>query len=66
MPDITMCNGDNCPLKETCYRFTATPDEFRQTYFTDAPYNRGECSYHYKNYKINEFKDEEGKINEDK
>ena len=28
-----MCSGQDYPLKETCYRFTATPSEFRQSYF---------------------------------
>jgi hypothetical protein len=37
MPDITMCSGDNCPAKETCYRFTAIPNEWRQSYFMEAP-----------------------------
>ena len=25
MPDISMCEGGDCPKKEQCYRFTATP-----------------------------------------
>ena len=33
-----MCSGQDCPLKETCYRFTATPSEFRQSYFLNIPY----------------------------
>lgn len=37
MPDITMCFGDNCPIKETCYRFTATPSKWRQSYFVETP-----------------------------
>lgn len=37
MADITMCNGDGCPIKQICYRFTATPDENRQSYFVDSP-----------------------------
>jgi hypothetical protein len=32
MPDISMCENISCPLKESCYRYTATPDEYRQTY----------------------------------
>ena len=38
--DITMCSGQDCPLKETCYRFAATPSEFRQSYFLNIPYNK--------------------------
>ena len=42
MPDITMCEGGDCPLKESCYRYTATPSEYRQSYFTEIPYNKEE------------------------
>ena len=31
MPDITMCTG-NCPVKENCYRYMATPNPYGQTY----------------------------------
>ncbi|MBN3947467.1 MAG: hypothetical protein HWQ38_13745 [Nostoc sp. NMS7] len=36
--DITMCPGQNCPLKQNCSRFT---DEIlgRQDFFGEAPYN---------------------------
>jgi len=51
MPDITMCEGQDCPLKESCYRYTATPSEFRQSYFIDPPYNeeKKECDHYWKN-----------------
>lgn len=39
MADITMCEGKNCTLKESCYRFTATPNKYRQSYFTNPPYS---------------------------
>ena len=32
MPDISMCNGQDCPIKEYCYRYTAEPSEFWQTW----------------------------------
>lgn len=50
MPDITMCNGGDCPLKETCYRYKATPSEFLQSYFVEVPYDedKKECTYHWK------------------
>ena len=32
MPDIAMCQNGDCPLREGCYRFTATPDQYRQSY----------------------------------
>lgn len=45
MPDIAMCKGDDCPLKENCYRYKATPDYY-QSYFLHPPYNKEteECS----------------------
>jgi hypothetical protein len=38
MPDISMCPGNDCPLKEECYRHKATPSEY-QSYFVEAPYD---------------------------
>ena len=32
MPDITKCANKTCPLRDTCYRFTATSSSFRQAY----------------------------------
>jgi hypothetical protein len=41
MPDITMCPGGSCPMKENCYRFKAQPSEFRQAWFTNPPWKEG-------------------------
>jgi len=30
--DISMCMNDTCPLRETCYRFKATPEPLYQAY----------------------------------
>ena len=50
MPDISMCNGEGCPRKETCYRFTAKPSEFMQSYFMNAPIKEDdECEYYWPN-----------------
>lgn len=38
MADITMCTGENCPIKKKCYRFTAPVSEFRQSYFFKPPF----------------------------
>lgn len=35
--DGTKCSGNDCPVKETCYRFTAPVSEFRQSYFFNPP-----------------------------
>lgn len=41
-----MCNGTDCPLRHNCYRATAKPNEFRQSYFMELPYNKkkGNCN----------------------
>lgn len=44
MPDITMCTNEECPHKEECYRFKATPSEY-QSYGTFEPDKNGECEY---------------------
>lgn len=53
MPDITMCKGDGCTIKQTCYRYKTTPDEYGQSYFGSAP-SQGvdedgntKCDYYY-------------------
>lgn len=49
MPDISMCKGKHCPLKESCHRYTAKPNEFRQSYFYEPPVNEaGECDLYWK------------------
>jgi len=45
MADITMCRGDDCPLKNNCHRYTANASEYRQSYFVDPPYVDDECDY---------------------
>lgn len=44
MPDIAMCKGDDCPLKEKCYRYLAKPDHY-QSYFMIPPYKDGKCDH---------------------
>ena len=44
MPDITMCEWTDCPMKEECYRYKAKPDE-PQLYFTEPPIEDWECEY---------------------
>ena len=52
MPDITMCSGLNCPLKETCYRFKAIKKVYGQSYFFSPPQKDSECEYYWKIDKI--------------
>lgn len=48
MPDISMCKNDTCPLKNTCYRFIATPNEYVQQY-DDFKYDeKSGCDYYWK------------------
>ena len=46
-PDITMCMGTNCPYKESCYRFTAKPSEYMQSYFMNPPIKDGKCEMYW-------------------
>ena len=47
MPDISMCSGKNCPIALHCYRYTATPSKYGQSY-ADFVYNDG-CKYYWDN-----------------
>jgi len=60
MADITMCKGEGCEVKATCHRFTAEPNEHRQSYFMESPIVNEGCEYYInhnnylkKNYKHN-------------
>jgi hypothetical protein len=37
MPDITMCPGGNCQMRQSCHRYTAEPSS-RQAYFVEPPF----------------------------
>lgn len=50
MVDITLCQAptrgiDDCPLRGSCHRHTATPNELYQAFFVQAPYAEGWCVY---------------------
>lgn len=49
MADITMCKGNNCPLKEKCYRFTANSNNLYQAYFVEEPIKDGKCDMYWDN-----------------
>jgi hypothetical protein len=55
MADITMCEGKECRLKETCYRYLASVNPYRQTFFTEVPYDKeiNKCEYYWEFYKPN-------------
>ena len=44
MPDIAMCKGDECPVKENCWRYMAPADRW-QSYFGTPPFNEDGCEY---------------------
>lgn len=43
IPDITMCSGDHCPIRENCYRYKAEPTPGRQSYFSQPPWDGEKC-----------------------
>lgn len=46
MPDITMCSDVTCHLRDQCFRYTATPDDLRQSWFAESPRDKltGACT----------------------
>lgn len=42
MPDISMCTGGKCPLKETCFRFRAVPGMY-QSFLEKPPFEDEKC-----------------------
>ncbi len=56
MPDITLCNNEECLQKKSCYRFTATPNPYYQSYATfkfkvvedtgNPFWGKGRCDYY--------------------
>ena len=45
MPEITMCWGGDCPIKEDCYRFKAKPSPWQQSYFITPPWTGETCDH---------------------
>lgn len=48
-PDISMCANENCGLKKKCYRFTAEPCEWMQSYSDFEQDDKGFCEYFWDN-----------------
>jgi hypothetical protein len=46
MADITKCKGEGCPIKESCYRFTASSSEY-QSYFFTPPFKDNTCEMYW-------------------
>lgn len=50
MADISKCQGTDCKLKDSCYRFTAKANPYRQSYFSVPPVkDNGECDHFWDN-----------------
>lgn len=41
-----MCKGTNCPLKESCYRYTSKLDD-HQSWFTEPPFKDNKCDMYW-------------------
>ena len=52
--DITKCSGENCPMKESCYRFRAEADEM-QSYFIEPPIKDGKCEHYWETKGIKKY-----------
>jgi len=59
MGDFTMCDGQGCELKSTCYRYKAEPSLYRQSYFTESPIENGQCDYY---WEVQEVYTDEGQL----
>jgi hypothetical protein len=44
MPDIAMCSGGECPIKENCWRYMAPASRW-QSYFAAPPCDEEGCDY---------------------
>jgi len=47
--DISKCEGKECPLRDTCYRYTVKADEFMQaygSYWRDLE-EKNKCKYYW-------------------
>jgi hypothetical protein len=48
MVDVCKCEGNDCPLKEKCYRFVSHPDPIGQSYFLEPPFKiKKECTFYW-------------------
>lgn len=52
MPDISMCRHPGCPVKEKCYRYTATPNPFWQAYTSINDVREDGCDLFWDNSKL--------------
>ena len=48
MPDIAMCPGGECEIKLMCYRYTASPSMYSQSYI-EPEFKDGKCPFFWDN-----------------
>lgn len=67
MPDITMCMNKSCPSKDTCYRFTASPNVMRQSYSAfQVEEGLDKCNHYWQDTRTEqEKKQDEERYNQD-
>jgi hypothetical protein len=58
MPDMSICTGNDCPLKDSCYRYKAKAGEYMQSYI-EAPYNveEAKCDFYWPTKQLKNGKD---------
>ena len=56
MPDISMCANINCPFNKGCYRYTARPNPFRQSYGSFVYDETKGCNYYWPNTNYYRYK----------
>jgi hypothetical protein len=47
MADITKCQGTDCDLKESCYRYLAPVTKWNQSWFYESPLKNGKCDMYW-------------------
>ena len=47
MSDITMCQDNECPHRDTCYRKLAQANPYRQAFFTTSPRDGEKCTHYW-------------------
>jgi len=47
MTDITKCQDNECPAKDTCYRYITEPHPLWQSWFAESPRHDHECEMYW-------------------
>lgn len=57
MSSSKMCKGRDCPIKDTCFRYTREPDK-NQEYYWNIPFdwNGERCDFYLPKWVLDEFK----------